>query len=93
MVENHGAHETMSVSEFKARCTERLRAVEEQGITLTITRHGKVVATVTPAKSEEPSMESWIGSGAAVMEGACEELFDGPTWETGAWEMESGDSL
>lgn len=93
MIEAIESPQTMSISEFKARCTERLRAVEEQGITLKITRHGKVVATVTPATSGKPSMETWIGSGVAVMGDTAEELFDGPTWEPGVWDMESDNPL
>jgi len=53
---------TISISEFKAHCTEQLRAVEEQGITLEITRHGKVIAIAKPPESG-PSPISLLGAG------------------------------
>ena len=51
---------TISISEFKATRSELLRAVEERGLTLQITRHGKVVATVTPPRAHEPTMGLFI---------------------------------
>jgi len=35
------------VSEFKAHCSEKLRAIEEGAFTLEITRHGKVSRLLT----------------------------------------------
>ena len=69
----------ISVTEFKGRCTEQLRDVEEQGVTLHITRHGKRVATVEPPKPEGPSMKEWIGSGAGLMKEGSAKLFDEPS--------------
>ena len=86
-------HTTISISEFKAKCTERLRAVEEHGLTLQITRHGKVVATVTPPRANEPTMADWIGSGAGMMAPDASALFDGPSWEPGDWAMEKDSEL
>lgn len=84
---------TISISEFKAHCTEELRAVEEQGITLKITRHGKVIALVEPPKPEGPTMEEWIGSGAHLCEASDDVIasFDQPTWQPGDWNMERDD--
>jgi len=83
---------TIGISEFKAHCTEQLRAVEEQGITLEITRHGKIVAVVEPPKPESPSIAEWIGSGAGLMKEGAADLFDKPTWEPGEWNMEKDDA-
>jgi len=54
----------ISVSDFKAHCTEQLRAVEEEGITLEITRHGKVVAIARPPEPE-PTPGVLLGAGIA----------------------------
>lgn len=40
---------TISISEFKAHCTEQLRAVEEQGITLVTS--DKLLLDVEPVKT------------------------------------------
>lgn len=91
MIEEDPKPKLFSVSEFKAHCTEQLRALEEQSITLEIIRHEKVVAMVEPAKPEGPTMEEWIGSGAGLMKEGAANLFDEPTWEPGEWNMEKDD--
>lgn len=78
------------ISEFKARCTEELRAVEREGVTLEITRHGKVVATAqAPVAEEEPvaTMGDWIGAlrGTAVF--SMDYDPHGPAWPDEDWEM------
>lgn len=50
------------ISKFKAHCTEELRAVEEEGVTLEITRHGKVIA-VAHAPEPKPQPGSILGAG------------------------------
>jgi len=54
----------VSISEFKAHCTEEIRAVEKGGVILQVTRHGKPVATIEPshAPSSVP-LATWLGSG------------------------------
>jgi len=47
----------ISVTEFKHRCLEIIRRVEESGKPVAITRRGKVVARLNPsALSIEPSL-------------------------------------
>lgn len=94
MIERAAPRKSISVSEFKARCTEQLRAVEEQGVSLDITRHGKVVATVRPSESDGPTMAEWIGSGAGSMEMSKETLasFDQPTWSDDEWFTDDEDN-
>ena len=38
----------ISVTEFKAHCLDLIRSVEKSGQPVTIKRHGKVVARLTP---------------------------------------------
>jgi prevent-host-death family protein len=55
----------ISISEFKAHCTEEIRQVEKGEVTLKLTRHGKTVAVVQPPQTLAPSasLKDWIGSG------------------------------
>lgn len=51
---------TVSVSEFKAKCLGLLDEIAVQGKTLTITRHGRPIARVTPvAKPSHRLRGSW----------------------------------
>ncbi len=43
----------ISVSEFKARCTEEIRAVEKGDTILELTRHGRKVAVVKSPDAAE----------------------------------------
>ena len=45
---------TLSVTEFKAHCTEELRIVEETGERIAITRHGKTIAFVEAVELAQP---------------------------------------
>ncbi len=51
----------ISITEFKQRCLEVLRQVEETGRVVTIRRRGKVVARVEPpvASQTRASMKPW----------------------------------
>jgi len=55
----------ISISEFKAHCTEEIRQVEKGEMALKLTRHGKTVAVVLPPQTLAPSstLKDWIGSG------------------------------
>lgn len=73
------------VSEFKARCTEYLRVVETDGRALQITRHGKVIATVSsPSEAVVPSL---LGAGKAT--GTLNENYDpqAPAFDEDDWEI------
>jgi len=54
---------TVSVTEFKAKCLAMLDDLNEHGGTITITRRGRPLATVTPPR--RPSWTSpegtWVG--------------------------------
>ncbi len=87
----------MSVSEFKAHCTEELRAVENEGTTLLITRHGKIIAQINqPDLAESTTLADWIGSGGDLLNKSALSSFDEPTWQPEDWETRpstSGDPL
>lgn len=83
--------QSIAISDFKAHCTEHLRMVEQTGLPIEITRHGKVIAQVMPPDKESPTMAEWIGSGAGTMIEGAEDLFDEPTWQPGDWNMERDD--
>lgn len=75
----------ISVSDFKAHCTEQLRAVEEQGITLKITRHGKVVAIARPPK---PAAAPGVLLGAGTSSAKINDSYDPhtPAFAEDDWE-------
>ena len=86
MIEQEEKPKTISVSEFKARCTEELRSVEEDGVTLAVTRHGKVIALVQKPAAPAPSLHEWSGSGEGLMSKEAVSSFDEPTWTPEEWE-------
>jgi prevent-host-death family protein len=61
-------HRVVTATEFRAKCSALLDEVEESGGTITVTRRGRPVATVTPAKRKPwKSMEGILaGKGRIV---------------------------
>lgn len=59
----------ISISEFKAHCTEQVREVEKGDLVLELTRHGKTVAVVQPpsAAPSAPTLADWVGSGRGTV--------------------------
>jgi antitoxin (DNA-binding transcriptional repressor) of toxin-antitoxin stability system len=57
----------ISVTQFKARCLELLRDLEQRGDTIEIARRGRVVARVSPAtdvsRTKAPAWERLRGTG------------------------------
>lgn len=49
----------ISVTEFKHRCLEIVRRVEESGEAVSITRHGKIVAQLEPSSQSSPGAKPW----------------------------------
>lgn len=86
IVTDHG-HKTMAskripAGEFKAKCLKLMDEVNATGEELVITKRGKPVARLVPAREERPSL---FGS----MKGTVKILGDiiEPVWEPG-WEEE-----
>lgn len=75
----------ISISEFKAHCTEEIRAVEKGGLILEITRHGKTVALV--GKPAEEPLAPLLGAGKATA--TLNEAYDphAPAFDEEDWEM------
>ena len=78
----------LSVTEFKTHCTEALREVETKGETLSITRHGKVVALVVPARGLEgpKSLAEWLGCGKGTVTFAADYDPSEPASAPEGWE-------
>jgi prevent-host-death family protein len=78
----------ISVSEFKAHCTEEIRAVEKGDTILELTRHGKKVAVVrsTDASEAAPDLEAWIGSGKGTVTFGPNYKADAAAWDSSDWE-------
>ena len=78
----------LTVSNFKAHCTEELRSVEEEGTKLAITRHGKVIAMVEPPKlSPIKTLGEMMGRAAHLLTVHETKDLDEPAWEDEEWEM------
>lgn len=60
----------VSATEFKAKCLALLDEVEESGDSITITKRGRAVATVGPAKKQ-----AWKSS-MGILEGKIEIVGD-----------------
>ena len=79
----------MPISEFKAHCTEELRAIEEgRQDQIEITRHGKVIAV---ASAPHPPIENATLLGAASGTASLSEDYDphAPAFSADDWN--SGD--
>ena len=50
---------TITVTEFKARCLEILRDVEESGEPVTLIRRKRVVAVIYPAHIDNAEVKPW----------------------------------
>ena len=77
----------ISISEFKAHCTEEIREVEQGELILELTRHGKTVAVVRPPSSapSAPMLGDWVGSGRGTVAfgpdyDAAAPAFDADDW-------------
>ena len=75
----------ISISEFKAHCTEAMREVEKGNVILEVTRHGKTVAVVAKPAEEPVSPLLGAGKGTATLN----ESYDphAPAFDEEDWEM------
>lgn len=78
----------ISISEFKAHCTEEIREVERGELVLELTRHGKTVAVVQSpfAAPSAPTLEDWVGCGKGTVTYAPAYDPAGPAFDPGDWE-------
>lgn len=76
------------ITEFKARCTEYLRAVENGEPPIQITRHGKIIANLTKEEDLQPqSVAQWIGSGRGTATFSPDYDPEAPSFDYDDWEM------
>ncbi len=76
----------LSISEFKAHCTEEIRAVEKGDMVIELTRHGKKVAVVrTAAAADSPDLGSWMGSGKGTVAYGAGYDPAAPAWNPAEW--------
>jgi len=55
--------ETISVTDFKARCLDLLKRLGQRRLDkVTVTRHGEIVAVITPPPSKEEEIRAVHGS-------------------------------
>lgn len=77
------------VTDFKAHCTEYLRAVENGEDSIQITRHGKVVAKLMKSDSTDgfQSVSEWIGGGRGTVVFSPNYDPHAPAFEDDEWEL------
>lgn len=64
----------VSVTEFKARCLDMIRQVEQGSATVDLTRHGKVVARLVPTPAAAQGTPAWMRlRGRGCLSGAPED--------------------
>ncbi|GAA5131975.1 type II toxin-antitoxin system Phd/YefM family antitoxin [Luteolibacter yonseiensis] len=78
----------LSISEFKAHCTEEIRGVEKGDTIIELTRHGKKVAVVQTVLREvsPPDLASWMGSGRGMVAYGPGYDASASAWEASDWE-------
>jgi prevent-host-death family protein len=73
---------TMPAGQFKARCLQLMDVVSEQGMEVTVTKHGRPVARLVPCTSKPLPPAELYGAmaGMATVTGDLEAPLDEP-WE------------
>jgi prevent-host-death family protein len=62
-------HRVIAATEFKAKCLALLDEVGEQGGTITVTKRGRPVATISPAKKRQFRSPAGILAGKVKING------------------------
>jgi prevent-host-death family protein len=74
-------HRTVAVTEFKAKCLSLLEDVGERGETITITKRGRPLATVGPARSTAWKSPEGAWAGKVTIGGDLLKTDIGRLWE------------
>lgn len=77
--------ETVSVSKLKAHLAEYVRKVEEEGLELDLTRRGKVIAHLSPARPPQ-TLAEWMGSGRGLLKLPPDDVLNEPAVPPEEWE-------
>jgi antitoxin (DNA-binding transcriptional repressor) of toxin-antitoxin stability system len=80
-------HQTVSVTEFKAKCLALLDEIHREGGTLTVTKRGQPLATVGPAKRKPFKSSANILSGKCKIVGDIINMDDCELWQ---WDCMNG---
>jgi antitoxin (DNA-binding transcriptional repressor) of toxin-antitoxin stability system len=75
----------ISISEFKAHCTEEIREVEKGDLILELTRHGRTVAEVRKPEEEPDAPFLGAGKGTATLNPSYDP--HAPAFDENDWEM------
>lgn len=83
----------VGAAEFKAKCLKLIDEMQHDGESVTITRRGKPVATLSVAREEKPRHGPLFGSmkGTGTIIGDIEAPID-PDWEA-RWDAKWNDKL
>ena len=76
--------EKIAISKFKAQCTAIVGTVARTGQPVTITRHGKAVAEVVPARAE-PQGKRVFGGMEGTLEITGDIVDTSDLWDEEAW--------
>jgi antitoxin (DNA-binding transcriptional repressor) of toxin-antitoxin stability system len=74
-------HETISVTEFKAKCLALFDQIDQEGGTLTVTKRGRPVATIGPVKRKPFKSSEGILAGKVKIVGDIVNADFSDLWE------------
>jgi antitoxin (DNA-binding transcriptional repressor) of toxin-antitoxin stability system len=74
-------HQTISVTEFKAKCLALLDQIGQEGGTLTVTKRGRPLATVGPVKRKPFKSSEGILAGKIKIVGDLDKIDNSDLWE------------
>jgi len=84
MIKDKITRKKVTISDFKAHCTEYIRELENTDEIIEITRHGKVIAIVTTPPTPQENTLLGAGKGTAVITDSYdphEPAFNPDDWE------------
>jgi prevent-host-death family protein len=74
-------HQVVSVTEFKAKCLALLDQIGKKGGTVTVTKRGRPLATVGPAKRKPFKSSEGILAGKIKIVGDLDKIDNSDLWE------------
>jgi antitoxin (DNA-binding transcriptional repressor) of toxin-antitoxin stability system len=74
-------HQTMNVTEFKAKCLSIFEEIAQEGGTLTITKRGQPLATVGPVKRRPFRSSEGVLAGKIKLVGDLDKIDNSELWD------------
>jgi antitoxin (DNA-binding transcriptional repressor) of toxin-antitoxin stability system len=74
-------HQTISVTEFKAKCLSLFDEIAQDGGTLTITKRGQPLATVGPVKRRPFKSSEGVLAGKIKIVGDLDKIDNSALWD------------